>query len=347
MRLFSKRSAAQAFSGDPLQIFWTWWQNTGANSAAQALHNNQLALVASQLDQHTHAIHPDLVWELAPGIRAKNQLVLTPDGQDELRALARRWLRLAPVADQEWEYGDARPPVPDLSEIALTTGHETINFGDLTAHVVHNGVGLEVEIYHPAFAMLGRKAPEHICELALDTAIGEYAVQTWVKRSRATVRRPIDPVPLTDLTQYVADLERRRLDQHGHPEWMTMRGFGPRGPVSLSVIVPLSVTQAPDYTEHLTVSAEFADATDEGLPGPVALEELRVLEVQLCDSLLGLGRLVAHESCAGVRTLNFYLDASANGIGIAQSASTIYTQGVVTIEQTHDPGWRNVQRLRP
>ncbi|MDA0638055.1 DUF695 domain-containing protein, partial [Nonomuraea sp. MCN248] len=98
MRLFGRKSDDEG--ADPAERvagFWQWWQ-----SARPAL---DAAVAAGERDKQAEllgpavaAIHPDLVWELAPGTNAAHALVVTAAGDAELRPLAHRWARAAPPA---------------------------------------------------------------------------------------------------------------------------------------------------------------------------------------------------------------------------------------------------------
>jgi hypothetical protein len=90
----------------------------------------------------------------------------------------------------------------------------------------------------------------------------------------------------------------------------------------------------------------FADATDEGLPTPGALDELRALEDHVTTRLGGSGRLVAHETGRGRRTLHYYVDSARPTAGVVEAAVGGWTQGRVEVVHTHDPGWQAVRHLR-
>lgn len=351
MALFRRKAPSHAVPPDPgpasaTADFWTWWQGTGCVTTAAALAEQDPTRIAEELTSQIHAIDPALAWELAPGHAATYLLVVSPEGDPERRALARRWLRAAPPADEVWEYADARQPVADLSGIRLSfNGHE-IAFGDVVITARRVGYRFDVSVHHPLFAEIPAEARMQIGFLALDDAIGEREVETWLGDITASEVRPLDAFPLEHLRSLVAALAAEARDENGQPTWVMMHGDRPEGPVLALAQVPLAATFAPELDVHIKLTVPFAPATADGFPTDAALQQLRDFEDHLCTRLDTGGRLVAHETCAGQRVLHFYVDSTGPSAGVLEAASAGWPDGQVLLSAESDPAWRSVHHLR-
>ena len=104
---------------DPNAIpaFWAWWDGARDRTAAAIARGDPGSMV-DEISSAVHAIDPRLAWELAPGATAQHALVVTPEGDPAVRALALRWRDAAPPPDATWEYHPSRQPSP-LGRLAL------------------------------------------------------------------------------------------------------------------------------------------------------------------------------------------------------------------------------------
>jgi len=116
--------------------------------------------------------------------------------------------------------------------------------------------------------------------------------------------------------------------------------------VVVATVVPLRVTLAPHLDHHLAVTAPFADQTAEGMPGESSLLALRELESHVTDRIGGSGRLVAHETSAGRRTLHYYVSATSPVGAVVEAAVRGWPDGRVAVEVQPDPGWEAVAAFR-
>lgn len=349
MPLFRKKASAP----DPAQgidSFWEWWAASGARQTAEAIAAKDPHRMVDELSRRVNAIHPGLAWELGAGRGAEHVLVVSPEGNPDLRSAARRWLRAAPGPDDTWEYADARQPVPDLDDIRLTLGPQEICFGDTVVTARRVGHHFDVTVHHPAFEEIPVEAQLQITYLALDAALGETEVETWIGEIQPAATAPLDSFALAHLAGLVDGLRTELTDEDGSPTWVMLQGTGPDGPVMAVAQVPLSPTVTPELDQHVAVSASYDDRTDEGFPADRALDALRDLEDRLTAELDGQGRIVAHETSAGRRTLHYYVDSTTQAAsGLARTARDWSGDGVVGEVATHaepDPGWSAVRHLR-
>jgi hypothetical protein len=185
--------------------------------------------------------------------------------------------------------------------------------------------------------------------MLLDTVLGEAAVDSWVGTVAAGVVPPPDPdpVPLIDLPGVVSHLEADLTDAEGVRPWLLTRGQADSGaPILSSAQVPLRSVSAPHLDTHVDVSVAFSEWTSNGLPAPASLKRLRELQDQVSARLGNRGRIVAHETQQGVRTLHLYVDSTTSAIKQIRAAIASWSQGTVSVTEQPDPAWESVRHLR-
>src|ERR1051326_8150521 len=106
-------------SPDPVVELWAWWA-TVREAVAVAIGDGTVDRFTDGMNSRVGAVHPDLQWELTPGIRARHALVVTSAGNAELRRGAARCVGAAPISDALWEYTPHR--FGDLSLFAHQLG---------------------------------------------------------------------------------------------------------------------------------------------------------------------------------------------------------------------------------
>lgn len=323
--------------------FWAWWSASGAEEAAAAIADRDPQRVVDDLAGHVAAVDDGLAWEMAPGRTARHLLVVSPEGTPELRAVARRWLRGAPAADETWEYADARQPVAELDEVVLGVNGVELPLGQLAVETAPEGTRLAVTLHHPLLAALTEQERMSIGFLALDAAVGEAAVETWIGSIAVSVEPRPDAVPLARLRERLDAHRAEHLDDAGEPTWRILQGEGPDGPVLVSAMVPLCATVAAQLDRHLPVVVPYAGRTEQGFPDGSTLEALRRLEDHLTERLGTSGRLVAVETSAGRRTLHYYVDSTSPAPDVVRAAVTGWPDGAVEVGGGLDPGWQAVR----
>ncbi len=329
--------------GTPVD-FWAWWSKA-ADQIDEAISNGTVEGWSEKLTERVHAIDDALVWELAPGLEARHQLVVTAEGNPEKRAIARRWLRGAPPASKTWEYADARQRVASLDDLALTMDGQELSLSDVVVAATREGNHYNVEVYHPLFSDPPAESDKSVTFIALDAALGELEIETWLWRVDVAADRPKGAVPLNELRRLVDDLAQESLID-GRPSWVLLSGETDQGPMSAAARVPLASALAPDRDQHVSVRIPYTDLTEEGLPAPEALTALRDLEDHLTEQLADSGELVAHETCAGVRELHFYVDSNTPAIPMLEAATAGWSGGAVEVSAQLDPTWAAVGHLR-
>jgi Family of unknown function (DUF695) len=341
-----RRSRSSDGPGRP-DGFWEWWTSTGAGLTTEALARSEPTGIAEDLTRAVQAVHPELSWELAAGDLSEHVLVVTSGGHPDLRAVARRWLLAAPPSDETWSYSDNRPPAEDPESIRLATGHgPEVDFARISVTARLSGIRFDAVVHHPAFPDLPREAQVQAAFLSLDAALGENDVELWIGHLETAEHSMIDGFGLSALRAVVHDHKARYVDQDGGPSWVLMQGETADGPVLASAQVPLHPVVAPHLSVHVAVLLPYRWVTAEGMPDDDSLTSLRRFEDRLSGELGKDGRIVAHQSSAGVRVLHVYTDETSDATRRIEAAASAWTEGEAQVQAMADPAWESVAHLR-
>ena len=329
--------------------FWAWWAAEGAARCAEAITAGRAESLAGVLGPAVEGVHRELSWELGPGSTSEHVLVVTAAGDPGLRSVAHRWLLGAPAADATWEYADSRPVEQQL-DWGLSVDGETVDAADVVAAWSRAGRApeLDVALHHPALAALPEGTRGELTFLLLDHALGETAVETWV----GAIDSPTGP-PADRDGRSVGDLAALRTAvqelaaEYAGETWALLEASTADGqPVLAAARQPLRPAVAPHLDRHLRVELPYTDLTDTGLPGPASLEPLREFEDDLGARLGSDGRVVAHETSGGARTLHVYVDSTTDAAFRIESLVAGWPQGRPRTALRADAAWAAVRHLR-
>lgn len=319
-----------------IAAFWSWWNGAGPQRAGQE----------DEITARVAAIDPGLQWEIGPGGASRHLLVVSAAGDPALRAPARAWLAAAPPADATWAYADLRQPLPDAAETVLDVAGRRVDLGGFVVAAHRGNTAIDVAVQHPAFMDIGEEDAAQLTYLALDAYLGEEAVETWIGTVTWPGEPPLDAFPLRHLGSVVRDFAAGWRGEDGEPKWVVLQGSGPSGsPVLAMAQVPLRQITFPLFDTHVAVTLPYADSTPDGLPGPGSLDALRAVEDRIGAALGGDGRVVAHQSHAGVRLLHAYVDGRSEGADTVAAVAAEWEQGDAQTIVTPDPGWSLVNHL--
>jgi hypothetical protein len=341
--LFRRRPSEA--SDDPVASFWDWWAAEGSALAEQSIAGTlEPSTFADTMNPRVQALG-ELSWELAAGEGSEHVLVVTAQGNPELRAVARRLVLAAPEPDSTWSYVDARPPVPDPEQVVIGLETGEVDLSGVRVAARMNVSRFDVQLHHPSFADLPEDDRLRVTFLALDAALGEVDTELWIGEVTPVEFPPLDGFGLNALRAVVQDLKRQRTDQDGQPGWVMLRGETPQGPLLAMARSPLNALTAPHLDTYLGLSLPYAHLTADGLPDEGSLEALRLFEARLERELGTSGQVVAHLSNAGVRTLHVYVDSTTDATTVVRGLAKAWDQGKATVHEMHDPGWSAVSHL--
>lgn len=83
--------------------FWSWFRRNAATLTSET------STAAEQLDTRVRGLHPDISWEIGPGLTKSWQLAISPNLNRDLRDVTRSIVKESPSLD-EWEFYSARQP---------------------------------------------------------------------------------------------------------------------------------------------------------------------------------------------------------------------------------------------
>lgn len=325
-----------------IREFWRWWLTARSRFEA-AIGAGGWGALPDEMNRRVAAIAPELEWEFCAGRQAAHALVVSAAGNRHLRVLAERWYRAAPGPDHTWEYHPARQADPRAFTHRLGFGDHELDLADLRFGYEpdDNRRQIDVAVYHPGFERVAERDRDHVAFLALDWLLGEDAVEAWIGVIEATT----DGADATDPGEGLRAAVGALADEP--PLWTVLGGTGLDGrPITATVQMPLRAVRWPLFDRHIEVVLPYPPADGRGLPGPADLEALRDFEDRLVARLDHTAVLIAHETCAGRRTLHLYADAATPATVVAGSMRAEWRYGPAQVTVRADPAWEAVAHLR-
>ena len=345
---FFRRNRPGPAAADPQVVaLWQWWTDEGRAMAEQSIDGSAPPEQFSEAMTARVRAVGELGWELAAGAAAEHVLVVTAEGDPELRPLARRVVLAAPLPDQTWSYADSRPPHPELESVVLSAdGSPELDLARVLVSARVNAGRFDVQVHHPVFADLPEESRTQLALLALDAALGELDTELWLGEIAPVELAPLDGFGLTALRSVVQDLRRTQLDADGNPRWVLMTGETRDGALRATVRSPLHPLTAPHLDTYVSVTLPYADRSEEGLPEGASLERLEAFGDRLQRELGPSGQVVAHLSSAGLRTFHLYVDSTAALVPAVRDVARSWDEGKASVHEMRDPGWQAVTHLR-
>lgn len=309
--------------------FWSWWGGAGASIAA-AIVEGRSDTVVSSIAERVAAIDPRLAWELTPGATAAHALVVSPEGDPEVRPIALRWQARAPAPDDTWEYHASRQPgARGVLEVNGTQvdldAMRAITSWDETREL------LDVRLAHPVFASLNEQGRVRIAFLFLDGLLGEDTVERWIGALDAVTGSIGGRTP----DELRAEVERRAASATGEG-WVLAQREAP--PAVITANAALKRIDLPFADHHLAVTI---DAGLQRLAGDqAAADRANAAQDRLSAALAGVAVDVGRVTEADRRVIHYVTDdgARAKAIAEAWSAGERALKARVTLER--DPAWR-------
>lgn len=291
-----------------ITAFWRWWK--------YARRHIELAIAegdlrpTKQIAKHVRAIHKRLHWELGSGARAKYVLLLSSNGDPELRAIARRWEAVAPRRDKTWEYASSRPARPHAT---VTYAGRAMRVDECSFAFVLDKVRevLDVTVFHSAFAKMTKDDRESSTVLLLDCALGEDGVERWIGAIEVSRARPRGARTFAAFAKAVEKLAMRARGE----SLVTLEGTdGDGDPIEVVYNAALKRIDHPDLDQYVRIGLHLEAPTDEGLASRAEARKLDVLEGDLANKLGRLGVVLGHETVGGHRIIHLFIAARATKI---------------------------------
>ncbi|WP_327089807.1 DUF695 domain-containing protein [Nonomuraea sp. NBC_01738] len=345
MRLFGRKDEEPQDKGpvDGIAEFWAWWHlaRPRLDSLVAAADSEGLA---EELAPAVAAVHPGLVWEVAPGRNAAHALVVTSAGDAELRSLAHRWAKAAPPSDMLWEFHPSRQANPQALGLTLDVGGQEFAVEQLVLglRVPRGASRVDVSAFHPIFTDLDEETRVEAALLALDWLLGEDDVARWVGEITAATFPPIDSVAAAHLRAVVDDLAGGFDDD----QWALLEGQTAGGaPLVATARHPLRPVDHPLFDQHIEITLPYTHSDENGLPAGESLTALRDFEERLAARLTkphAEAILAAHLSAEGHRVIHLYADPTGDAAIHARELIVGWEEGEPRVEVSGDPAWTAV-----
>lgn len=324
----------------PIREFWNWWLSRKDQFNA-AMSSGTIIDHVDELTDAVHRVDDRLAWELAPGEISDHQLIVTAEGDPDVRPLARRLVAAAPEADAAWSYSDMRPP-RDLGG-GLLIGDRELIYGEATFVFQPNPHSMDITIHHPMLAELPAEDQVQVVFLILDAAIGERATELWIDDVDNSPSPLPDANSISELPAIIAQLEDHVLED-GEMSWVLLEASGAQTPMFARKLARTRSVLSPNFDTHVAAVVPF-DANDDGLPSEAMTQELGELEDEIISAIGDGGRLVVAETGGGERTLHFYVDSTSAALDEIRRACETWDHGVVDVSYESDPGWAAVRHF--
>ncbi|MBF8186472.1 DUF695 domain-containing protein [Nonomuraea sp. K274] len=346
MRLFGRKNAEEETGrrrDEEIARFWAWWQETRPRLDSLVAAGETGGL-EEWLAPAVAALHPSLVWELAPGRNAAHALVVTSAGDAELRPLAHRWAKAAPPADLLWEFHPSRQANPQATDLTIDVGGFDFALDKLALglRVPRNQSRVDVAAYHPIFGELDEETRMETALLALDWLLGEDDVARWVGEITAATFPPIDSVAAVHLPAVVADLASGFEEE----QWVLLEGQTAGGaPLAAAARHPLRPVDHPLLDQHIAITLPYAHRDDKGLPTGDSTAALSDFEERLTACLVELGdqaMLAVHLTAEGHRIIHVYADSAGDAATPAKELVAGWREGRARVDVAADPAWTAV-----
>jgi hypothetical protein len=320
--------------------FWERWPSF--RSRAERARRGELDDLGQQLDTAVALIDPRLCWELGKATSGW-LLVVTANGDPQVRSTAERWLRAAPNPDPGWRFYCFRPADSGALSGKLQLGGRGVDLADIRFRIDRDfdQARIHVRVCHPGFAALDEDARLQAVFMALDRTLGEDEVLRWIGDIDTSASSGVGAVP-TDLVAEVAGLAKA----YTVPKPVTLNDIAADGlPVVIRTTVPMRPIDFPLYDQHVAVSVGYASAGSDGLPGISTLTRLQQFEDALLADTAGQAVLTGHETHDHRRVLHLYADPVTGAAERLDGSLPAWLEGPVNVKVTLDPAWDEISHF--
>jgi len=321
--------------------FWDRWP--GFRSRVERARHAELEDLGRQLDRAVALIDPRLCWELGKAT-SDWLLVVTANGDPQVRSTAERWLRAAPAPDPGWRFHCHRPADHGALAGKLQLGDGAVNLADMRFRLVldFDQARIHVTVCHPEFAALDEDARLQAVFMALDRTLGEDEVLRWIGDINTSSRSGGDAVPASGLVARVTGL----ASAYRVPKSVNLQDVAADGlPVITRTTVPMRPIDFPLYDQHVAITAGYAVSGADRLPEASTQTRLQQFEDVLMAQLAGQAVLAGHETYDRRRVFHLYADPATDTAEHLGASLPPWPEGRVGLQVTVDPGWDEISHF--
>jgi len=321
--------------------FWDRWP--AFRTRVERARRTELDALGRHLDSAVELIDPRLCWELGKAT-SEWLLVVTANGDPQVRSTAERWLRAAPVPDPGWQFHCYRPADRGALSGKLQLGDGAVDLSDIRFKLDRefDQARIHVTVCHPGFATLEEDARLQAVFMALDRTLGEDEVHRWIGDIDTSTSPGAEAVPATRLAAEVAGL----ASAYAARKSVTLRDVAPDGlPVVTRTTVPMRPIDFPLYDQHVAITAGYLDAGADRLPEASTVARLQQFEDVLLAQTAGQAVLAGHETYNEHRIFHLYSDPATDTAERLRAALPPWLEGPFSVAVTLDPGWDEISHF--
>jgi hypothetical protein len=333
--LFHRKDRTPDDPRPQIERFWAWWAEH-RDEVLDAADAGDAERVTALLRPAVQAVREGLDWELSRGRgESRHLLVVSSGGNTELRAVAERWVRTAPPADEDIAYAATRPADPHMDELTLTVDDYELPLAEMVsgARIDRQRGRVDVIVHHPLFPLLDEDSRLRAAFLALDLALGENDVERWLGAVEVAADAPIDAIAVSSLGLVVDQL--RPAEGGG---WAMLEGSSPQGSVRAIVRRPFAPVDRPLCDTH--VALLLSGAADD--------EAVQQITAKALEAVGGDGPhavLVGYVIAPQLVTAHLYVDSLTVDPEMARPIVRTWSAGAARLHIARDPAWREIGHL--
>jgi hypothetical protein len=215
-----------------------WWRAFAAASSDidAALSGSSPFDLAKFIQEQLTPVHPQLRWEFGPALRSGRRLVLTPEGNHELRPLLSELLARAPTLPG-WEFYPYRLPESPARLAATVQARVGQPLPDLRVCVEPEEGGVHLTYCSARLSSLEEKTAHQLALAVTEGLLGEERLNNFVDAIQVAAQPAGPDISLPELVNTVDALVRAQrdelpprgfLDDFEGREWTVLEGSPPR-----------------------------------------------------------------------------------------------------------------------
>jgi hypothetical protein len=175
----------------PETAFWTWFAANAKRYHDFTPGGPEQAGLFRDLDRALSRVHRGLQYAFDGGGGPEREFIISADGNRDLFPVVQRLVEAAPSLPG-WRIVAFRPRVASLHDIRLEIPGVTVEASDLWYALAPEGDRVGIALFLPGFEDVRSQSALMVAFLMLDSALGEYDVETKVG-SITTFPPPPDP----------------------------------------------------------------------------------------------------------------------------------------------------------
>jgi hypothetical protein len=192
--------------------FWEWYASVAGRFYSE-IDSKRCGDLEPEVSAKVNELLGGMAWVFGPGANgAGHSFTLTPEGNRHRRLVAQYWLAQAPEIDGWTFYASKQPS--EMHRMGQTMRIQDLSFGAneiwLTPSVDAEAESVDLMVWHPLFDRIDNRLRWTVVFLWLDEALGEDAVSQRVGEIRLGDTKLAAALPLSELPEYIAELEAER-----------------------------------------------------------------------------------------------------------------------------------------